>query len=294
MTNRRALRLIALFVACLGLISFSSPAQALTPAPLPTPPHPPIFIACLDHLLAPIPCARPVTLIAPIAEQTPEPEPPPPAPLSPHDRLVALTFDDGPHPTLTPLLLDILDYYGIPATFFVTGRATRARPQIVARAHQAGHEIGAHSFNHDSLPRLSPSAIRYDSAATNSAIQDATGSLPMIFRPPFGSHNATVRENIPQPFILWDVDPRDWADRDAQIIHDRVLYYTRDGSIILLHDIHLTSIQSVPLIINSLLDRDFTFVTVSQLFEIRDIPLEPSMTYFRAPPPPMAAPNPAE
>ena|GEM_PF-6196619 len=218
------------------------------------------------------------------------PETPPTPILDGTEKLIALTFDDGPHGILTPRLLDHLAEANVPATFFVLGTNAAARPDIVTRAHAEGHEIGSHSFRHSQLPRLSLAALRADFAATDAAIVAATTVAPAVFRPPYGLHNATVRNNSPQALILWSIDPRDWADRDAHIVYNRVVDQARDGAIILLHDIHASTVEAVPWIITSLKTRGFTFVTVSQLFELRGITLEPGRAYLHAPPAP--APDP--
>jgi peptidoglycan/xylan/chitin deacetylase (PgdA/CDA1 family) len=177
---------------------------------------------------------------------------------------VALTFDDGPAgPTLT--LLDTLAEAHVSATFFVVGVNARLQPAVLARMIAEGHEIGNHSFDHKDLTTLSAEQISEQWRATSEIVRSATGVSPVLFRPPYGASNELVESTAEGPFILWSVDPRDWVDRDAAVVTRRVLESARPGDIILLHDIHVTSVNAVPAIIDGLRQRGFTFVTVSTL-----------------------------
>ncbi len=177
---------------------------------------------------------------------------------------VALTFDDGPSgPTVA--LLDLLAEADVPATFFVVGVNARLQGALLARMADEGHEIGNHTFDHKDLTTLSPQQAAGQWSATAAIVEAATGTAPALFRPPYGANNEAVRAAIAAPFILWSVDPRDWADRDAAVVAQRVLESTRAGDIVLLHDIHRTSVEAVPAIIEGLQARGFTLVTVSTL-----------------------------
>jgi peptidoglycan/xylan/chitin deacetylase (PgdA/CDA1 family) len=190
---------------------------------------------------------------------------------------VALTFDDGPAgPTVA--LLDVLAKAGVPATSFVVGVNARLQPAVLARMIAEGHEIGNHSFDHKDLSTLSGEQIREQWRVTSEIISSATGVSPVLFRPPYGVTNELMSSTIKAPFILWSVDPRDWADRDAAAITRRVLESARPGDIILLHDIHVTSVNAVPAIVDGLRQRGFTFVTVSTLLGSG---LNPGQTYTR-------------
>jgi peptidoglycan-N-acetylglucosamine deacetylase len=178
------------------------------------------------------------------------------------DRTVALTFDDGPHPELTPELLDILERENIPATFFVIGSCAARCPDIVCRAFDSGHEIGNHTWSHPVLTRLSLARAADEISQTDALLNDLTGAIPTTLRPPYGAINDELRElALPRPMMLWDVDTLDWRTRNTPAVERAA---TRsDGGIVLLHDIHPTTVEAVPTIIRNFKSRGYRFVTIS-------------------------------
>ena len=186
---------------------------------------------------------------------------------------IALTFDDGPHPTLTPRLLDILKSHNVKATFYVTGQNVARYPGITRRIVAEGHEIGNHTWGHPNLTKLSDAAVRSELDRTNTAIVNAVGVKPRTFRPPYAAmtsrQRAWVNAEYGYPIVFWNVDPRDWKDRNANLVTSRLLSGTRKGSILLLHDIHATSVSAVPQTINGLISKGYQFVTVSQLLSTK-------------------------
>ncbi|MGR6964046.1 polysaccharide deacetylase family protein [Geodermatophilus sp. URMC 61] len=175
---------------------------------------------------------------------------------------VRLTFDDGPHRTATPDILDTLADRGAEATFFVTGQMTAARPDIVRRASKEGHRIGNHSWSHPELTTLDRAQVASQLRRTNEAIEQATGSVPGEWRPPYGATNdlvqAAAREVGLDSMVLWTVDPRDWADPPATTIRDRVLQQVRPGSIVLLHDATgQNTPAALPMILDGLAERGY-------------------------------------
>lgn len=184
------------------------------------------------------------------------------------DAIVALTFDDGPHATYTPQVLHILHEYHVEATFFCIGSQVQKYPDIVQHAFQEGNVIGNHSWNHPKLTRLSAAAIRRQLRATSAAIEDATGDAPTLFRPPYGTTNATVRRvaaRLGLVQVLWTIDTRDWQRPGVSRVVNTVLTHVRDRSIILMHDgggDRSQTVQALPQIINGLRQRGFTLVTL--------------------------------
>ncbi len=181
---------------------------------------------------------------------------------------VALTFDDGPHVTLTPQLLDILRSEGIRATFYVVGQRVASWPDIVARAVRESHEIGNHSWNHALFTTLSDAEIASQLARTDAAILAATGIVPATVRLPGGDGNARVFGLIDRPVVFWDVDTLDWQNRSPPTIQ-QISARAYSGSIVLLHDIHATTIAAVPGVIATLRAQGLQFVTVSELLSGR-------------------------
>lgn len=207
--------------------------------------------------------------------------------------VVALTFDDGPHPDFTPRLLDTLKKEGIKATFFMVGRCVVTYPDIVKRMVDEGHEVASHSWSHPLLTSLSNNSLDSQMKKTHDAIVKACGVAPVLYRPPYGASRLSQRKHIHEEYgylsILWDVDPLDWQNpRTSQKVHDRVLAQTTAGSIILCHDIHETTVDAMPATIRDLKARGLQFMTVSQLID-----LEAKTPRLPGDPPVVLAPMPA-
>jgi len=199
-----------------------------------------------------------------------------------------LTFDDGPS-VHTARLLDALAARNVPVTFFVQGQQVQSRPAIAARIVAEGHEIANHSFSHPNLAARNAATIRNELTRTNNAIFQATGTRPTLLRPPYGSHNATVRSVAAEfgfPIVLWSVDTRDWERRNVNAIMSHIVDRNgrprvRDGDIILMHDVFPTSIDAAIRTIDLLLAEGFTFVTTSDILIDRHGTLVPGRVYQR-------------
>jgi peptidoglycan/xylan/chitin deacetylase (PgdA/CDA1 family) len=168
---------------------------------------------------------------------------------------------------------------GARATFFVLGEVVAQRPQALRQIAAAGHEIGDHTWSHPQLPLLTDDAVLRQVTRTADEIESLTGTRPHLVRPPYGALSLRVRQVLGQgdwPMILWSVDPEDWKDRNSDTVYHRVIAGTRPGSIVLMHDIHPTTVAAVPRILAELKHRGYTFVTVSQLYGKR---LTPGVTY---------------
>lgn len=184
-------------------------------------------------------------------------------------KLIAITFDDGPHETLTPRLLDILKKEDVKATFFVLGSRAKYHPDILKRAADEGHQIGSHTYNHKELPKLSEHERLKEIKDTADLIEQTIGKRPSAMRPPYGSISDSVKKDAGALLILWSIDPEDWKYRDADTVYHNVTGPVRDGDIILLHDIHKTSVDATEKIIPKLKEEGYIFVTVNQLIGAR-------------------------
>ncbi|MFC5181728.1 polysaccharide deacetylase family protein [Actinomadura harenae] len=183
-------------------------------------------------------------------------------------KCIALTFDDGPV-SGTNKLLKYLAAKHVRATFFLVGQNAKAHPEIVRKELAAGHEVGNHSYTHADLSRLSTSGITSEITKTQKAIHAASGFTPKLMRPPYGATNsrvASVTKRLGMPQIIWAVDPLDWRDRNSKTVERRVVGNARSGYIVLMHDIHPTTVAAVPAIISRLAAKGYVFVTVSELF----------------------------
>jgi peptidoglycan/xylan/chitin deacetylase (PgdA/CDA1 family) len=185
---------------------------------------------------------------------------------------IAMTFDDGPHATNTPRLLDMLAQRNIKATFFVVGTNVREYPQITRRILAEGHELANHTWSHQALSGLSVDGVRQQLAKTDAAVREATGYQMRLMRPPYGATNLRVKqqcfEEFGYPTILWSVDPLDWKRPGSGVVAQRIISATHPGAIILAHDIHGATIDAMPQTLDALLAKGYKFVTVSQLLNL--------------------------
>ena len=185
-----------------------------------------------------------------------------------HEKMVALTFDDGPDSKTTPQALEILKRYNAKATFFMVGQNVAGNEAIIKRVKQEGHQIGLHTWDHPVLTKLPIETVKKEIFDTQTAIYNVVGIKPMITRPPYGAINQTIQKVIDQSFIMWDVDSLDWKSRNTKSIMQEIAK-TKPGSIILMHDIHQTSIDALPSVLQYLQEKGYTLVTVDELLEGR-------------------------
>ena len=188
--------------------------------------------------------------------------------------VVALTFDDGPHPELTPKLLDTLRHHGVRATFYVIGRSVETYPEIARRIVSEGHEIANHTWSHPALPSLSAARLNQEIEKTTAVIQRVTGRRPTNMRPPYGAINERVRQAMIRDHgldvIMWSCDPLDWKRPGASVVAQRMVDGAAPGGILLAHDIHPGTIEAVPEVITRLKAKGYGFATVSQLLALQE------------------------
>ncbi|MFN8037451.1 MAG: polysaccharide deacetylase family protein [Acidimicrobiia bacterium] len=181
---------------------------------------------------------------------------------------VALTFDDGPDPTWTPAVLDVLDTYGARATFFAVGSEVRKYPELAREIVRRGHAIANHSWSHARLPLLDDAGIRRELASTNDAIEVATGRRPSCMRPPYGATDARIvagAQRLALEQILWNGDPEDYTRPGAAVIARRVVAAARAGRILLLHDgggNRSQTVAALPAVINGIRAKGLGFSMV--------------------------------
>lgn len=197
-----------------------------------------------------------------------------------NQKLIALTFDDGPDEDYTPQILDILKKYNVKATFFVVGEKAGWNPELVKREYEEGHEIGNHTFTHINVCHRGYDDIYKEITETQEAIKSITGTEPKIFRPPYRAINkemCSIVKDKNMNVILWsDLDPRDWSNPGVDYIINTILTKVKNGNIILLHDYNnqrrstSQTIQALDAVIPALKEKGYKFVTVSELIENMD------------------------
>lgn len=199
-------------------------------------------------------------------------------------KYVALTFDDGPSGKYTRQLLDGLQDRGVKATFFLCGYRIKDYPDIAQRIFDEGHEIGCHGYSHKNMQTMSRRDIAAEIVDTHTLLPE--GCIPKFLRPPGGRCSDSIRQvaEVRQLSILsWSVDPRDWATNDTAAIETAVLKNIRDGDIVLLHDMTVSSVNAALDIVDTLLEEGFEIVTASQLARLRNIRLQPGKVYTSFP-----------
>jgi len=191
-----------------------------------------------------------------------------------HQNFVAMTFDDGPHPRLTPQLLDILKARQIRATFYVIGRNAARYPDILKRMVDEGHEIGNHSWSHPRLNGLGAGEVLTEIDRTQEAVFRAVQRMPVTLRPPYGKLTAAQRQMIHSEreltTVLWSLDTEDWRRPGAEVVAERIVDRRHAGAIVLSHDIHSGTIDAMPNALDGLRAVGFRFATISTILGHRD------------------------
>lgn len=185
---------------------------------------------------------------------------------------IALTFDDGPHPYLTPEILEILKEYNVSATFFVVGQNVSAYPDIAKMIVENGHEIGNHTYTHGHIAKMNRNTLTNEVESCEREIYEVFGEYrTKLFRPPEGTVDGDVKaisDEFGYSVILWSIDTRDWAHTPVSDIAHNVLSNVKSGDIILMHDYighNSPTPQALRIIIPELLARGYKFVKISEL-----------------------------
>ena len=186
------------------------------------------------------------------------------------DKVIALTFDDGPS-KYTNDILNVLKKYNACGTFFLIGNKVDFYKDTLRRMLEEGSEIGNHSYDHKLLTRLSKEEFQDEINNTQEAIKKITGFTPTLFRPTYGGYTNTLKSYTDLKFVLWDVDSLDWKVKSKTKILKNVLPNVKSGSIILMHDNHRYALDALEDIITNLKGDGYKFVTVSELLELKNL-----------------------
>ncbi len=187
------------------------------------------------------------------------------------EKLIALTFDDGPHPKETYEVLKVLDKYDVKATFFVVGKHANWYSEPLIKASKEGHEIGNHTFSHPDISNLSNDDIKKEIKECEDVLLKLTNKKPTLFRPPYGSYSedklSQIAKECGYKIILWtSIDAKDWKNPPSEQISNTIINKIQNGDIILLHDYGTkNTVEALDVIIRTLKDEGYKFVTVSEL-----------------------------
>lgn len=199
-------------------------------------------------------------------------------PDAPEGAMIALTYDDGPG-MYTDRLLNTLEKNGAKATFFMVGENIPNYPAAIQRMEALGCELGNHTMTHQDLATLKEEEITQQIDGVNQALTDIIGHGATLVRPPYGSSNDTVTSTVSLPLILWSMDTLDWKTLDIPSTVDTVFSSVKDGDVILMHDIHETSVAASEIIIPALVEKGYKLVTVSELAAAKGITLNNGVLY---------------
>ena len=203
-----------------------------------------------------------------------------PGPVDGTKPMIAFTFDDGPFTKVDQRILDVLDTYGGRATFFIVGSRVNDYKDTLKRIHDSGSEIGNHTYNHKNLENLAPEEVISQIEMTNDAVEAVTGFRPKLVRVPYGAFKGQVSGLVSYPMIQWNIDTEDWSSKDKDAILSALLSQARDGSIILMHDLYPSTAEAFEAAIPQLAAQGYQFVTVSEMYAAKGIPLEAGQVYF--------------
>ena len=203
-----------------------------------------------------------------------------PGPVDGTKPMIAFTFDDGPFTKVDQRILDVLDTYGGRATFFIVGSRVNDYKDTLKRIHDSGSEIGNHTYNHKNLENLAPEEVISQIEMTNDAVEAVTGFRPKLVRVPYGAFKGQVSGLVSYPMIQWNIDTEDWSSKDKDAILSALLSQARDGSIILMHDLYSATAEAFETVIPLLAAQGYQFVTVSEMYAAKGVPLEAGQVYF--------------
>jgi peptidoglycan/xylan/chitin deacetylase (PgdA/CDA1 family) len=213
------------------------------------------------------------------SEESTEPEATAAPTQKPRSKAVALTFDDGPSTANTPQILSLLKKYNAHATFFVVGNRVEAGADLLKKEIEIGCEIGNHSWDHANLSNMTMKQVNKNLNKTKKIVKKLTGYTVTLTRPPYGAISTVMRKKMDTPMILWSVDTLDWKSKNAKAVLKQVKKQVRDGAIILVHDIHESTAESMKTVLPWLIKNDYDILTVSELMERKGIKLKAGKAY---------------
>jgi peptidoglycan/xylan/chitin deacetylase (PgdA/CDA1 family) len=194
------------------------------------------------------------------------------------EKLIALSFDDGPNETTTAEVLDLLQEHDIPASFFVIGQfINESTARQMTRAISLGCEVQNHSLTHTMMTQLSPEEVAEEVRKTDELIEKYTGTKPWLFRPPFIDHNESMHQTIGHTFIC-GVGCEDWIpERTAQQRYEILISTLKDGDIVLLHDLqgNDNTVEALKMLIPEMKKQGYTFVTITELYKRKGVSPDP-------------------
>ncbi|MDM5208409.1 polysaccharide deacetylase family protein [Cytobacillus kochii] len=197
-----------------------------------------------------------------------------------NEKIISITFDDGPNPIYTPQILDVLSEYNAKATFFITGSNAKKYPDVVRRIVKEGHEVANHTYNHEIDANITTKILNNEIELTNKVLKEITGFSPSLYRPVAGIYNDRIIQtaNNNNMYVImwsWHQDPQDWRDPGVHAISSHVISSVKPGDIILLHDSggdRTQTVKALETILEYTSENGFECKTVTEMIISNDIP----------------------
>lgn len=200
-----------------------------------------------------------------------------------NSKMVAFTFDDGPHFEYNYKIMDIFEKYDGQATFFMLGSRIDGLPEVIPEILDRGHQVAGHSYDHPNFLNLTELEVIKQIENTEKAIYNASGYNGLVHvRPPYGAITNELASKFDVPFIHWSVDTEDWRVRDANTVCNNIKNYSYDGAIILMHELYESSYESLDCALSSLKSDGYQFVTVQELLLAKGTGITPGKIYYDA------------
>ncbi|MEG0471323.1 MAG: polysaccharide deacetylase family protein [Solibacillus sp.] len=193
-----------------------------------------------------------------------------------NEKIVALTFDDGPHNKYTPEILNLLNKYHAKATFFIVGKNAEKNPEIISRMHEEGHEIANHTYSHPT--KIKTEDLLEEIQVTSDVLFSITGEIPKLFRPVGGQYtdemiNAVTEKGYKVVMWSWHLDTEDWKNPGVDKINQKVINGVGNGNVVLFHDggaNRTQTVQALEKILENLETQGYKFVTISELLALKN------------------------
>lgn len=187
------------------------------------------------------------------------------------EKIVALTYDDGPSPISTAQLLEILDKHDAHATFFVNGNHALENKELITAIVEQGSEIGNHTLDHVWMTKVDEAEAMRQVIGNEHLLRFLSGQEGVMpLRPPYGDINQTILDQFDLPIVLWSIDSRDWEVKNVERIIANVLAEIKDGGIIIMHDGYPTTVQATDELLKILKEQNYRVVSVSEMFALKD------------------------
>lgn len=195
---------------------------------------------------------------------------------------VAISFDDSPNKGKTNKILEYLEDNHFHATFFVVGERTINNENLLISMKNSGNEIGSHTYSHSNMRKMSEEAIINDYEKMNAIYRNLFAEDLSLIRPPYGALNKSEASILNVSFIMWSLDTNDWRYRNKDYLINCVMDNIKDGDIILFHDAYDSTVEAISELLPLLYSKGYQVMSVSELFNLKEKPLEKKQIYYRA------------